>query len=1141
MRMVTLAAVAALALASAGRLGAAPAAEPAGGQQEVRVAVTPDAGEVTAWLQAGTAQPGIVATLSWEDGSKTTLRIQAAGATAPAARGQAPAPLPDATLDFPELRIRRWVRPNPACYPPKLREALVGKWETLPPASTYRFPLSLRLDTAGLEYWIDGRYAGRVDKGARLKEAAFRPSAGAAVSDARCAGRDDARFLKLDIGRMARPGAMQDAQVSLKPGAGLFGGVPIIAGSGKDNADVGMAKELTGGGLEVDPYLARTSFDGMPESLLYSVPLDQYDRAWVLCAAEEDPAKDPVLTARLTRFASDGHGGAIADTTVWLPRGAEKPAAGLTKVGTVSYGGKSVPLWLAEIPLKSGEIQDLIFIHKNEACNDGLLPDRHYLDFELLGKLDVAYPQNDRSHKPDPASTSGVHVFGVTLERSPATMEVRQAQVGNVFQGAEKPEVGVALQARVKGTYFLRWAMRDVEGKPAGKGEKRLSLDPAAGEQVVPVPLAMQEKGWYGLTVALDDARGRRLVEHPAAFALLPPDTRKAGYESPYETWWFGSAHRGSDSPEIGGPLMLKAGLRKTTFGWHKCTEADMAPWKVTTRCVPWMGDRFFRKGADPQVGAQEFEKAVREYLQKFPHCSSALIFHESYSNDIAPELRGAQPPALTQEQEASWQARRDRALNTAKVLREKFPNLKIIFGNTSCSSALAAEFFRGKFPKELIDMLGVEAAGQQFEPEKLTEWGTQAAWLLRETGRKMGYDLPITCCYEWLYRQERMLGPQRLAEWYVRDALIAHAYRFPNISLAILYDVGNCYYNSLWGGSGLCQRYPLLYPKPAYVAYATLTRVLDGAKLIRQVPTGSRTLYALEFARAGGPATVLWTPRGTCAASLRFPRDVTVKVEDLYGRSRTLATTNGRLTIEAGTAAQYVESPVPVAEIAAGKRAFDPPPANVSVVNAMDNADEWQVTGGKDARLESRDRAYLPLRTAGKFVLRAADDPDKGRCLEVELVPEGALPDIVSEYTLLSLKKPALVPGRPTTLGVWVKGNSGWGRVMWSFEDAEGKRWLSCGTDGWGCDILDWPGDISVNFDGWCFLRFPITDASPVKEITPGGVDGQWVVEGGKDKKVAYPIKLTGLAVEMTRKSLELTEMTPVKPVLRFKDLSAY
>jgi len=38
-------------------------------------------------------------------------------------------------------------------------------------------------------------------------------------------------------------------------------------------------------------------------------------------------------------------------------------------------------------------------------------------------------------------------------------------------------------------------------------------------------------------------------------------------------------------------------------------------------------------------------------------------------------------------------------------------------------------------------------------------------------------------------------------------------------------------------------------------------------------------------------------------------------------------------------------------------------------------------------------------------------------------------------------LKKPAVIPGKATALGVWVKGNSGWGRIAFQIRDAKGER----------------------------------------------------------------------------------------------------
>ncbi len=1115
--------------------------------------------EISALLRVGTNSPGITLVLAWEDGSNTVLRFQATtektsrkimengkGTTVSVV-------LSNAVVECQPLRINLFVRPNLDIYPPAMKEEWIKKWDTLPPASGYEFPLALRSATNGVEVWIDGRYAGRIDRNSPLKSAVFKVSATASLTNVNQRVCPASRYLPLDISRMNRPGLMKGAIVrrdlKMTPGA-----APLAVSHA--NIDVGLARELTGGGMETDPYLSRTAFDGVMESHLFSVPLDQYIRAWVLCAVEDDPpAKDPVLTARLTRFTSDGRGDAIADTTVWLPRGTNAPGPGIEKAGYVSYGGKRVPLWRVEIVLKPGDIQDLIFFRAHESYNDGRLADRRYLDFELLGKLGTVSPQHDGSHKPDKKSVSGVHVFAVTLERTPVECEVRQAQVGNIFQGNEPVELPVALRARQAGAYRLEYKIRNVDGEEAGGGGLTETLDPAMGEKTVLLPVDKPGLGWHGLDLELKDEKGRLLIRHEMAFAVLPADTRRAGNESPYGTWWFGSAHRGTDNKEIGGPLMLKAGLRHTNFGWHKLVESNMAPWKVTAFQIPWL----WRAGTgDVAAAALQYEQAVSNYLAKWPSCTMADVFHESYGGDtIPPELRDGPAPVLTEEKAQSVRKRIEAATAVTKVLRKKFPKVKTLFGNSNPGASLVAEFFRTNYPAANIDYLGIEAAGQSFMPEKMTEYGTLAAWTMRETARKFGHEIPVSSCYEWLYRQERLLGPRRLAEWVVRDALIARAWDFPQISLMLLYDAGNCYYTSLWGGSGLCRRYPLLYPKPAYVAYANLTAVLDDVKLVRRVPTGSPTVYALEFERDNKRIYALWTPRGKCRTTFTWPLSAgQVKVIDLFGRSRVVTLAAGGFALDVDTSPCYVLANTPALTVRAESRSFplDAHPTNaasfsrikwpqpgVFLANAMDKPDEWQLAAGPDNRLEAPTNGCLPLRTFGTYALRGADDSEKGSCLELELVTPKPVPDVMLEYTLLNLRNPVPVPGKPTTVGVWVKGNSGWGRVMWGFEDAEGRNWLSCGTPGWGCDSLDWGGDISINFDGWCFLRFPITAESPVRVITPGGPAGQWVMTGGTNKTVRYPIKLTGLGIEMSKRALDLTEMKPVTPILRFKDLSAF
>jgi hypothetical protein len=264
--------------------------------------------------------------------------------------------------------------------------------------------------------------------------------------------------------------------------------------------------------------------------------------------------------------------------------------------------------------------------------------------------------------------------------------------------------------------------------------------------------------------------------------------------------------------------------------------------------------------------------------LKRFPHCQYIDLFHESYDPRVyPPEIYGEkyvpQDAALAAREEELFEL----GVKATKFIRAKFPQLKIIAGNSGGSSGMIAVLLRRGFPREHIDYLGSETTSQTFAPEKLNPNATGGIWLMGETGRKFGYDIPLTACFEFTSRAERDLGAQRHAEWYARDMLTGLAYRFPTISAAGIEDVGNAYYDHLWGASGLCQRNPLHYPKPAYVALATLTKVLDSAKLVRQMPSGSSSALAVEFERGNDRIYALWTPRGQCEMELEFPTDTVV------------------------------------------------------------------------------------------------------------------------------------------------------------------------------------------------------------------------------------------------------------------------
>lgn len=1040
-------------------------------------------------------------------------------------------PMGDGWIEFTGagLKFQYHSRPYLKRYTEAQQADLAKGWHRLPAARSCWVPLEIRADAAGVELWMDGRYCGRVTSASRLTEVSFKTETGGAVRSERVFTRaDSGRFLPLDVRRIARPGVMKDCSMSLKSGAQQVKKVPMVVADGTGNADVGMAKVMQGRrGLEENENTSRTSLDGMKESLHFSVPQAFYHRAWVLCAVDPDVKKDPVLTTRLTRFGIWGRGGAIADTTLTLPRGDEKPGTGIEPVGSVEYlaDQKKVktPLYLVQVDLKAGDILDILADQKDTYAPMKIGP---YLDFEFLGKCGGLDVQNDRRRIPLPTSTSAVHIFGVTLEKAPAELRLKQAQPGNIFHNDETPETTFALCANTAGRYELRWEITGIDGRVLVKKAKAVELPAVGSESDITVPLTMPDAGWYGLNVTLADAGGQPLLRHEAAFALLGKDTRTAGYESPFGTWWFSGVHNTTKDPAVAGPMLFKAGFRRTTMAWNKASEEDLAPWKLSLNQIQWP----FRLAdlKDWPAAEKRAELAIGGMLKRFPHCQYIDLFHESYDPRVyPPEIYGEKYVAT-----AALVAREDElfelGVKAAKFIRAKFPQLKIIAGNSGGSSGMIAVMLRRGFPRELIDYLGSETTGQTIAPEKLNPNTTGGIWLMGETARKFGYDIPLAGCFEYTSRAERDLGAQRHAEWYARDMLIGLAYRFPTISPAGIEDVGNCYYDTLWGASGLCQRTPLHYPKPAYVALATLTKVLDSVKLVRQMPTGSSSAYALEFERGKDRIYALWTPRGECEMELEFPPDTAVTHVEFYGRQHSLKTKGKRLTTTAASAVNYIISPIAATKITAGKRSFPnhQPPAGTQVISRMDDLAQWQLVPDEQT-------IRTPLRRPGKFDIRQVNDTDKGACLELELKREGEVPHVVGEYTALRLKKPLPIPGKPHTVGVWVKGDSSWGRVFWEIEDAKGERWRSSKD----LDGGDWGNQAALDFDGWCFITFPLTKESPARHIEPGAGIGQW--QGNIDGVLDYPLKLVGLYVQTHRQSLDLTQMKSVKGNIRLKDVS--
>ena len=295
--------------------------------------------------------------------------------------------LPDAYIRFtglnagPRDAIDYFFRPQLGKMDPDMQSSYAREWTSLPGASEKFIKYEFRLlGTKSLEAWIDGRYAGEIKLESDLKKISFELPAGAAIQEFTLVKKSNASaFLPLDLSTAnALPGAFAKAEpvtggfLSRKRGGGesAIAGIPFLVLSGPENLDMGNIRNIWGDEWGGERYWSRNPYNGARENIIFPVPNRQYSRAWILCAIEDDPAKEPVLTARLTRYGGL-IGPQIADTSLRLPSEGEALPEGLTKVGVIKVNDKSLPLYLAEIKLASGKIQDLIF----QSIQPGVLND----------------------------------------------------------------------------------------------------------------------------------------------------------------------------------------------------------------------------------------------------------------------------------------------------------------------------------------------------------------------------------------------------------------------------------------------------------------------------------------------------------------------------------------------------------------------------------------------------------------------------------------------------------------------------------------------------------------------------------------------------------------------------------------------
>ena len=253
--------------------------------------------------------------------------------------------------------------------------------------------------------------------------------------------------------------------------------------------------------LETNENTSRTSLDGMKESLHFSVPQAFYHRAWVLCAVDADVKKDAVLTTRLTRFGIWGRGGAMADTTLTLPRGERETGRWHRASGQRGIHRRRPEEDQGAALSRAGGFED--GRHRGSprgtegsVCGD---EDRAVSRLRVSRKMGGLQVQQDRRRMPLATSTERRACLrsdlGKIARRAAAEAIATRQHLPQRRSARDdgQPSCGAADECE------LRWEISDVNGTSLATQEKTVTLDATGSESDITMPLTMPQLGWYGL------------------------------------------------------------------------------------------------------------------------------------------------------------------------------------------------------------------------------------------------------------------------------------------------------------------------------------------------------------------------------------------------------------------------------------------------------------------------------------------------------------------------------------------------------------------------------------------------------------------------------------------------------------------
>lgn len=874
-------------------------------------------------------------------------------------------------------------------------------------------------------------------------------------------------------------------------------------------------------------------FLGDDRQPMIQIPQADYIAAHVLASASADPNTSNTLTLRAGRYNTSSRGQVVRyDFPGQIPR--------------TSHPENSLKTF--RVDMKQAFAQDII---------DGVI------DVELTKEIRLARrtPDPNRFRWRAQGLPSGVRIAAITFERSPLQMKVTSKESGHLFVEPQTPAFDIALKniSPDSQSFTLKATANYADGTVTTAQTKGSVKAGQTAQVTLPVPVTT--RGYYDIVIELIDAKGEALLQRHTSFAILPNVTRPYHNDSPVGVWDFCGGHLTPNDPDFTGPIYQKLGIRYGMFSY---------PVEKRQQYGVIKGNEFsVRTNMKLEDAVPKYEKM----LEAAPDLlKNMLIFHEDsisggHVTRVPDMFTDREPYKFNDDEQKRWDMMFNLAVESAKIMRARDPELKINIGNGPIP--LREEMLRRGFPRELFDNAGNEAGvfgrPPEAQPPDIVA-NNASVWMDRQMLDHYGYpEKGIAQCYEITYPSSNPgnLSVETQAAYFVRHILHGMSWGMPQLRVGSITDMANSYYFSNWGSSGIMRKYPEVNPKPAAVALGTLTWVMDGATFNQKIDMGSDSIYALAFDRKDGKRVIaLWTIRGSRLATITLKNATNVTHVNMQAVEKTLKQDEGKITVAITPEPAYliIEGSSEVTRVELGEPRYTAAPkGKSSVVAKLDSLQGWSVNEARSPELE----VYNPMepRRKGNFKFeKTASFEGKNNVIKVTPQPIQGGKATMPMYAELVANEPITLPGEPSELGIWVNGNSSWGRIIFRFIDAKGQKWTSIGAPGksgnpWLADWLpaemlesydpgknaDWNtndvfGLSRINFDGWRYLGIALP-GQYVGPKYPWPANSQWRFD--QDGVVSYPIKLTSVVVQLPEKTLLVKDFEPARrPAIYLSDI---